>query len=177
VGRRLGLGRESLQQELKKQDVWSKREVEAPRPKPSGATQVKALPTAEEEFLELLLVKPEAWSGLEFSADDFLEEKHRQLFGHMKEHMERSGKISIPGLYEDMPPESKEWVMQLSLAEKEFHEPLERRDQLVRDIRYKRTREQLSRLKERVAAGQASGDEQTQYKNLLKQVKGSNQYS
>jgi DNA primase len=170
VAEKLGLGRDSLIKELKKQPVAQE---QAPR----FLVAKRGMPTAEEEFLELLLVTPQLFSTLDFSSDDFLEAKHRKLFGLMAEQMKATGRLTVPGLLEDMPAEYRDWLIQLTLEEKVFSDPVDRCQQLVRDIRTKRTREQLARLKDRVISGQANGEEQMEYKNLLKQIKGSSSLS
>lgn len=163
---KLGLARESLVKELKKQPSLQE---SAPRP----VSVRRAMPTAEEEFLELLLSAPQLFSGLDISAEEFLEARHAKLFALMSEQMKSTGRVSVPGLMEDMPAEHRDWLVQLTLEEKEFSDPAERCQQLSRDIRTKRVREQLARLQERVAQGRASTEEQAEYKDLLKRVKGS----
>ncbi len=163
---KLGLARESLVKELMKQLPLQE---QTPRP----AMAKRSMPTAEEEFLELLLSAPQLFSGLDISAEEFLEARHAKLFSLMSEQMKSTGRLTVPGLMEDMPIEHRDWMVQLTLEEKEFSEPVERCQQLARDIRTKRVREQLGRLQERVAQGQASADEQAEYKDLLKRVKGS----
>ncbi|OVE77459.1 DNA primase [bacterium F11] len=131
------------------------------------------LPTAEEECLQLLMNVPEAWNDLSLDAVDFKEERLRVVFGLLEKQMANKGKVEPPAIYDALPVEEKEWFLQLSTEEIDFEDPLQRRDQLIRDIRIMQEKKKLAVLSAQVARGEASSQQREEYRYLLRQIKGS----
>jgi len=163
----LGLRVESLEEQLKKKKspaaaMPSSGSKRPPAPRPG-------LPSAEEELLQLLILEPSVARGIDLSPADFSEERHKRMFMRIQEQL-AAGKISVPALADDMSEEDREWLMRLSLEEREFREPMEHRAQLVRDIRLKKEKLRLQELGRQVANGQAGA--MSEYKDLLRRLKG-----
>lgn len=169
----LGLRLESLEQQMKNRKLPTT-QTPAKGAAPMGRpAQRRILSSAEEEFLQLIIVEPRLLANADVAAADFLEERFRRAFAGLREQIEKTNKVSLPALYDELPPEDKEWVLQLSLEEKEVLEPEERLVQLVRDIKLKKDKRHLQELSRRLAAGENQPDLQDEYKDLLRRVKGS----
>jgi hypothetical protein len=145
--------------------------IEREKPRMMGGK--KTIPLAEEELIQLLLSVPELMSRVDVNPEEFLNHQQRRVFEQMKAQFDASGKISIPALADECEAESREWLMQLSLEEREVAEPIERLEQLVRDIRIKKDKKRLQDLSRLLAVGQAGSVEQQEYKDLLRRIKGS----
>jgi hypothetical protein len=166
----LGLRVESLEEQLKKKRPASGTAAPAAEKKPPPARS--AWPSSEEELLQLAMLEPSVVRGIELTAADFSEERHKRIFIRIQEQMTATGKISLPALADDLTEADREWLMRLSLEEREFSEPLEYREQLVRNIKLKKEKQRLQELSRQMATGQASAEAMNEYKDLLRRIKG-----
>lgn len=131
------------------------------------------LPTAEEEFLQLLINEPNVWSECRLVAGDFEEGPVRTLFLILKEQLDGQKKISMPAIFDQWPADKKNWLMQLAIEEKKFSNPIEHMNELSQSIRVKKDRKRLTQLSQIMARGEASVENQTEYRELLRHLKGS----
>jgi DNA primase len=168
VSQALSLNAESLNKELGRVTVKEK----PPAPVRTNVIESRFIPTAADECLQLLMTAAAAWSDLDLTADDFANDRHKRLFLMMKAQMDQDHKVSIPALYDEVSPEDKDWLLTLSLEGKTYTEPIDRRNQLVRDVRLGRDKSRLAQLRERVNSGNVSKQEYEDYNNLLRSVKG-----
>ncbi len=166
----LGLRRESLAGEFEKRRRSS---GGVPEGRPARPPQTRALPQAEEEYLGLLLNKPELLSDAALCEADFAEARHKKLFRLLKEQWLKSGKLSLPTLADQMAAEEREWFLTMSTEEREFPEAAEREEDLAASVRRKRDKERLALLSQKLKSGAATADEFEEYKELNKRVKGS----
>ena len=81
--------------------------------------------------------------------------------------------MDCPRICDEVAAEDRTWLMDLFLEERDQEDPRERRDQLIRDIRYKRECRRLNELSRLVSAGRANDNLKKEYRALLKRVKGS----
>lgn len=130
------------------------------------------LPSAEEEYLQLVLNVPGAAVWERLKADDFVEERQRRLVLLIEKQLAETGKITAAELYSEVAENDREWFMRLAMEDKTFEEPEDRREQLTRDIRWKRMRQRFSDLGERIKVGRGSSQEVEEFQELFKQIKG-----
>lgn len=169
VANALGLRPESLQQELGRRP-GAKLETAPPRPTATASKNV--LPSGEDEYLALMLLTPQAWPDAGLEVEDFEVERHRRLFELMMAEAKK-GPLVAAALCDLIPETDREWFVLLSMEDREWANPSERKAQLVRDIRYKGDMRRLKLLKQRLINGQATATEQAAYNDLLRRVKGS----
>ena len=167
VAKELGLQENALKVELSRRGGVTKEQ------KPLIQSSKKRLPTAEEEFLQLLINCPEAWGQLTLKETDFSSERNQKIFGQMSQQWSQKGKLDLPSIQDGLEGADKDWFLGLTLNEKDFLDPLVRRDQLIRDIRISKDRKRLAYLSQQLAQGQADQGQREEYRTLLKRVKGS----
>lgn len=167
----LGLKAESLEEQMKKRKSGAQFPVKTTEP--AVAAKKRMFPSAEEELLQLVLAQPTMGRDLDLTPSDFTEERHKKVLVRMQEQLGRLERISVPALADDMDESDRDWLIRLSMEEREFTDPLEHRDQLVRSIKLKKEKLRLQELGRQMAAGQAGAAEQQEYKDLLRRLKGS----
>jgi len=165
----LGLEKESLQRELDKMEAVKNLKGELKEPEKSGI-----LPSAEEELIELMMQVKGLAGDVDLEESELNDLRCRRIFGLIKRIVEEKGKVTIVGLIDDVEEADKPWLVQLSLEEKEFSDPVERKEQLVKSIRMQNDRKRLSQLNQLMIKGPVDEKLQVEYKELLKRVKGSN---
>jgi len=166
IGKGLDLRTESLQKELGRSALAP----QAPT-RPPAAPKRRALPTAEEEYFQLLINHP-GLPAFSLTADDFESERDRKLMDVLNEQRTRN-KVSAAAAADELGDEHREWLLSLSTEDREYSEPAEREAQLALDVRLKRRRAKLEALKVRIQSGNATQQETADYLEILKQVKGS----
>ncbi|MCB4756010.1 MAG: DNA primase [Elusimicrobia bacterium] len=132
-----------------------------------------ALPTNEEELLQLLIAMPGLLSDSGLTSGDFRDERARRVFLLLQKHLAASHPTSVAGLLDEVPEADKEWLMNLALDPREFPDPSERLAQLLRGLHRKQEKEQLTVLSRRVATGEADEAAIREYQEMLRRVKGS----
>jgi DNA primase len=169
--RRLGLGLgidiQVLEKELRTAGSKTK---EAPKPALPAAKTF--LPSAEEEYLQLLLNVPDPDPATRLTVEDFADERHRRLMLLLDKQLRENGRVIVADLFNEVAPEDKEWFLKLAMEDKTFDEPEERREQLARDIRLRKVKKRFSDLGERIKVGQGSGAEVAEFQELFRQIKG-----
>ncbi len=130
------------------------------------------LPSAEEEFLQLCLNVPGLPLEADLGPEDFGDERCRRLFELVQQRTHENGAVTVASLLNEVPDSDKEWFMSLSLEEKEFLEPMERREQLVRNIRLRKDQARLADLSRSLSSSQGDPALMNEYKELLKRLKG-----
>jgi DNA primase len=130
------------------------------------------LPSAEEEYLQLLLNAPAAGTETRLVADDFTDERHRRLFALMNKQLRENGRVTAADLFNEVSELDKEWFMRLAMEDKTFDEPEDRREQLARDIRLKKVKKRFADLGERIKVGQGTSTEVAEFQELFRQIKG-----
>lgn len=133
------------------------------------------IPSAEDEYVQLVINSPATWGDLGLTSDDFTEASHRRVFQMIQRQLDETGKISLPEILDALEEPAREWFSRLTLEEKEFSDPLVMRDQFIRDIRLKHDRRRLTELRGRINAGEAGSTDWAEFKELLKKLKGSGQ--
>jgi DNA primase len=170
LARSLGIKSELVEKNIRATNTPSQSKFERP-----ARVRSAPLPQAEEELLELIIQKSELWNDLDLSAEDFVEDSHKIVFSAIQKQVNQQGRLVSTALLEELPEKEKALFLRWTMAEKDFSEPKERRDQLINDIRNKRTKDKLKMLSQRIVQGLASSQEEEEYRNLLKRVKGSSQ--
>ncbi|MFN0117752.1 MAG: DNA primase [Elusimicrobiota bacterium] len=170
VSRFMGVNESSLKSEMGRQKGFSST---SPKVIEKKYVNKKFLPTAEEELLQLLMSGVEMWINLEVAAEDFQGARTKALFELLLKQMNENGRINVPGLYDGISEEEKNWLLELTLEEKYFDEPLERRNQLVKSILMARDRKRLGELSQLLAHGKMLDADRQLYSDLLKRTKGS----
>jgi hypothetical protein len=161
---------ESLQRELGKSAAATPASFAAPAV--SGRQGIKRMiPTAEEEYFQLLVNHP-TLPVVSLEPGDFSLERDRRLMEILLEQR-AAGKISPAALADELEEQHREWLLSLSTEDREYSEPPLREAQLAADIRLKRRREKLVELTQRIKSGAATSQEAADYRDILKQVKGS----
>jgi DNA primase len=130
------------------------------------------IPTAEEEYLQLLANVPEMWTKETLVADDFEDDRHKRVMSLAIAQIAATGKVSVANLYNDVGDADRLWFMRLAMEEKEFSEPQDRRERLMRDIRLRKVKQRFSDLGRLLAAGQGSLEDKKEFNELLRQIKG-----
>lgn len=172
VASRLGLNLEALQKEQAKQSAprpWEKTATPAVSNKPKE----RYIPSIEEEYIQLLIHVPTTFEETGLAEEDFLDKRIQTLLGLIHNQIRSKGAVSIPALLDDAKDLDREWLMRLLFEEKDFVDPFERKEHLVKSIKLNKERNRLTLLSQTVAAGRATDSEREEYKDLLKKVKGS----
>jgi hypothetical protein len=131
------------------------------------------MPSAEEEYFQLMATAPAAWPEMGLGVDDFAEERHRRLFSLIQNQLSQTGQVSPPALHDLLPEEDKEWLMELTWEDKSFPEPLERKRQLIADIRTRRDNERLRNLARFVKENPSDLEALQQFNEMAQRIKGS----
>lgn len=133
----------------------------------------KGMPSIDEEYFRLMLTELGLWPETELSEELFAEEKHRRLFALLKTRWEESGKIVFAEIYDELPPEDRDWFVQLSMEDRSFSDPAALRSELVRGIKQRKDKARLNELGRRFSIGDMTPVMREEYRELLKRVKGS----
>lgn len=168
VAKELNLRVESLEREFQRRAPGDAKPAFLQRPSPA---QRRPMPTAEEEYFQVVINCPEI-ASLSLVPDDFTAPRERLLMERLLEQ-KAERKISIASIYEEFEGADREWVLSLSTEEREFGEPATRETQLAGSIRLKRMRERMDGLSEKIRQGIANSAEMNEHKDLLRRVKGS----
>ncbi len=165
---KLGLNSDSLEKELKSAGA-----VKNNRPKERAREVKNPLSSAEEELIELMIQVPEVVQGMDIHSDELLDAKCRLVFKLIKREIEAGLKVAVVKFLDEVDESVKQWLVHLTLEEKSFPEPFERKEQLIRSIRIQNDRRRLAQLSQQIATGQMSPEELKEYKGLLQKLKGS----
>lgn len=171
VAKGLNLRVESLEREFSRNG----RPGVAPAPTLSRPVGSRVMPTAEEEYFQLV-VNHHDLNAVTLTAADFATPREKLLMTKLTE-LKAAGKMSVAALHEDFEGSDRDWVLSLLTEEREFPEPVFREAQLAQSIRMKRLRERLDGLSAKIRQGAADGNDLAEHKELLRRVKGSKSYS
>jgi len=172
VGQALGLQEDVLTRELAKVRTSPEALVKKPVSVPAKRTS-RPMPTIEEEFLQLVMGSPAFLAECPLRVDDFQEERSRRLYAHLAREWADKGRVTGPSIIADMPESDTSWLLDVIMEERVMEDPAERYHQLVRDIQLRRDQKKLTALSQNLAQGVGNADLMTEYKELLKRVKGS----
>jgi DNA primase len=131
------------------------------------------LPTAEEELLHLLIADARGFDWIGLEEQDFSIDRCRRVFEILRRQHGSTGKISVPALCDEVEEADRDWILRLSMEERDITEVEERFRQLASDVIEIRDRKRLQELSQKLKSGGASADDHEQYKDLLKRLKGS----
>ena len=165
VARELNLRVESLERELKRTAPPPVAERPERLMRPVAA---RTLPTAEEEYFQLVVSCPEL-TALSLTSEDFLVPREKLLMQRLLEQ-KAAGKISVAAMYEEFEGADRDWVLSLSTQDREITEPVAKEADMARKIRWKRVLERKDHLAERNRRGEAGLDEMMELKNLQRQA-------